>query len=80
MDLLLTSEAKLTNTFLQTLPPHIHNQISPNVTTATDPTPKSQTADRLQALLQMQKTDPSACGYPNTKQMEKILSTKLISS
>ena len=32
--------------------------IIPDITKATDPTPKSLTADRLQALLQMQKTDP----------------------
>ena len=32
--------------------------ITPNVLEATDPTPKSLTTDRLQALLQMQKTDP----------------------
>ena len=32
--------------------------ITPEVSEATDPTPKSLTADRLQALLQMQKTDP----------------------
>ena len=32
--------------------------ITPEVSEATDPTPKFLTADRLQALLQMQKTDP----------------------
>ena len=32
--------------------------VTPEVSEATDPTPKSLTADRLQALLQMQKTDP----------------------
>ena len=32
--------------------------ITPEVSEATDPTPKSLTADRLQALLQIQKTDP----------------------
>ena len=32
--------------------------ITPEVSEATDPTPKSLTADSLQALLQMQKTDP----------------------
>ena len=45
--------------------------ITPDVSEATDPTPKSVTADRLQALLQMQKTDPfckqiSKC-LPNRK-------------
>ena len=32
--------------------------ITPEVSEATDPTPKTVTFDRLQALLQMQKTDP----------------------
>ena len=32
--------------------------VIPDVSAAKDPTPKSLTADRLQALLQMQKTDP----------------------
>ena len=32
--------------------------VTPEVTEAMDPTPKSLTADRLQALLKMQKTDP----------------------
>ena len=54
--------------------------ITPEVSEATDPTPKSLTADRLQALLQMQKTDPSAKEYPNAYQMEKHLSTELIFS
>ena len=32
--------------------------ITQKVSAAPDPTPKSLTADRLEALLQMQKTDP----------------------
>ena len=32
--------------------------ITPDITSAPDPTPKSLTVDRLEALLQMQKTDP----------------------
>ena len=32
--------------------------LTPEVTEVTDPTPKSLTADRLQAVLHMQKTDP----------------------
>ena len=32
--------------------------VIPDVSEAKDPTPKSLTADRLQALLQMQNTDP----------------------
>ena len=35
-----------------------HPDITPEVSEVTDPTPKSLTADRLQALLQVQKTDP----------------------
>ena len=30
----------------------------PEITPTPDPTPESLTADRLEALLQMQKTDP----------------------
>ena len=44
--------------------------ITPEVSEVTDPTPKSLTADRLEVLLQMQKTDPSAYEYPNAYQME----------
>ena len=33
--------------------------ITPEVSYVPDPRPKSLTADRLEALLQMQKTDPS---------------------
>ena len=32
--------------------------VKPEVSKATDPTPKSLTSDRLHTLLQMQKTDP----------------------
>ena len=32
--------------------------VTPDITSTPDPTPKSLTADRLEALLQMQKTDP----------------------
>ena len=32
--------------------------ITPDIASTPDPTPKSVTADRLEALLQMQKTDP----------------------
>ena len=42
--------------------------VTPEVTKTTDTTPKSLTADRLQALLQMQKTDPFS------KQISKHLS------
>ena len=45
----------------QSLSPDISTSqpnITPEVSEATDPAPKSLTADRLQALLQMQKTDP----------------------
>ena len=55
MDLLSTPEATLNRTLLPTAPPDITPDISP----VTNPTPKNLTADRLEALLQMQKTDPS---------------------
>ena len=42
--------------------------ITPDTTSAPDPTPKSLTADRLEALLQMQKIDPFC------KQISKCLS------
>ena len=42
--------------------------VTPDISEATNPTPKSLTADRLQALLQMQKTDPFC------KQISKCLS------
>ena len=32
--------------------------VTPDIMPASDPTPKSLTADRLEALLQMQRTDP----------------------
>ena len=35
-----------------------HPDITPDVSPDTNPTPRSLTADRLEALLQMQKTDP----------------------
>ena len=43
---------------------------TPDVSEAKDPTPKSLTADRLQALLQMQKTDPFC------KRISKCLSNR----
>ena len=42
--------------------------ITPEVSSAPNPTPKSLTADRLEALVQMQKTDPFC------KQISKCLS------
>ena len=43
--------------------PTAHNptappDITPDISPVTSPTPKTLTADRLEALLQMQKTDP----------------------
>ena len=32
--------------------------VTPDITLSSDPTPKSLTADRIEALLQMQRTDP----------------------
>ena len=43
----------------------------PDVTDATGPAPKFLTEDRLQILLQMQKTDPFCNEYPNASLMEK---------
>ena len=42
--------------------------VTPDIMSTPDPTPKSLTADRLEALLQMQKTDPFC------KQISKCLS------
>ena len=52
MDLLLIPEARL-SPGISTSQPYV----TPDVSAATDPTPKSLTEDRLQALLQMQKAD-----------------------
>ena len=52
--------------------------ITPDVSEARDPIPKTLTADRLQALLQMQKTNPSARGSPNAYPVEKHHNMKLI--
>ena len=40
------------------LTPHPQPNVLPDITDAMDPTPKSVTEDRIQKLLQMQKTDP----------------------
>ena len=37
----------------------VQPSITPDITSTPDPTPQSLIADRLEALLQMQKTDPS---------------------
>ena len=58
MDLLSIQEAKLNNILHQILPQHNQVSITPEVSPVPNPTPKSLTADRLEALLQMQKTDP----------------------
>ena len=41
------------------MPSTAQPSITPDITSMPDPTPKSLTADRLEALLQMQETDPS---------------------
>ena len=46
------------------------NTVTPNTTSTPDPTPKSLIVDRLEALLQMQKTDPFC------KQISKHLSNE----
>ena len=45
--------------------------ITPDVTNTSSTTPKSLTTDRLQTLLQMQRTDPSVHAFPNDCQREK---------
>ena len=56
------------NLSLDTSPSCPQPDVTPDVTEATNPTPKSLTADRLQALIQMKKTDPFC------KQISKYLS------
>ena len=56
MDLLSVQEAKLHNT-LQLIPPQ-HNQVSDQKSHQYQTPPKFLIADQLEALLQMQKTDP----------------------
>ena len=57
MDLPLIPEVKLANFSLWILL-HWQPDVIPEVTEVLDPTPKCLTADRVEALLQMQKTDP----------------------
>ena len=54
--------------------------VAPDVTDTPSTTPKSPTMDRLQALLQMQKTDPFLNESQNDCQKEKHQNTKLFSS
>ena len=56
----------------------VQPDVMPEVSKVPDPTPKSLTADRLEALLQMQKTDPFLKDFPSTYQMEKHCSMKQI--
>ena len=56
MDLLLIPEV-IHNTPLL-VPPQLHTPISPRISQESTTTPKPLTADRLDALLQMQRTDP----------------------
>ena len=48
---------KLNNVLHQTSPPAQQN-VTPDIMPPLDPTQQSLTSDRLEALLQMQKTDP----------------------
>ena len=59
---------------------HPQPDVTPDVTNIPDTTPKSLKADRLQALLQIQKTDPFWKQISKHYQMEKHPSIKLISS
>ena len=54
--------------------------ITPDISSDTSPIPKSLTADRLEALLQMQKPIHSANTYLSICSMEKHHNIKLISS
>ena len=54
--------------------------ITPDIMSTPDPTPKSLAAGRLEALLEMQKTDPSASGFLNVYLMRKHLNMKWNSS
>ena len=56
MDLLLTLEVTKKNSPDTTSIPH--PDVSPKISPETIPTPKPLTVDRLEALLQMQRTDP----------------------
>ena len=49
----------------------VQSDVMPVISKAPDPTPKLLTADRLEALLQMQKTGPFLKEFPSTYQMEK---------
>ena len=53
--------------------------VMPEISEVPDPTPKSLTADRLEALLQMQKTDPFCKRISKCFQMVNHLSMKQIS-
>ena len=46
-----------THQFLSTDTPTVQPDVTPEVSKASNPTPKFLTADSLEALLQMQKTD-----------------------
>ena len=72
MDWLSILEVKLINTSHQILP-SAQPSITPDIASTPDPTPKSLAADRLESLLQMQKTDPPASRFLNDYQMEKHL-------
>ena len=49
----------------------VQPDVAPEISKEPDPTPKLLSADRLEALLQMQKTDPFCKRISNTYQMEK---------
>ena len=64
------------STDTSTVPP----DVMPDISTTPDSTPKTLTADRLKALLQMQKTDPFCKEFSSNCCMEKHQSTKQIFS
>ena len=58
----------------------VQPNVMPEVSKVPNPTPKSLTAEWLEALLQMQKNYPFAKEFPSAYQMEKYQGTKLIFS
>ena len=58
----------------------VQPDVMAEVSKVPDPTPKSLTADRLEALIQMQKTNPFCKEFPSAYQMEKHHSMKQIFS
>ena len=69
-----------THECLSTEPSTLQSDVIQDVSEAKDTTPKSLTADRLQAFLQMQKTDPFCKRISKRLSNGKAANTKLIFS